>query len=122
VVDLTSEFSDARLMRESRGIVAEYLCLPTLDAWVSEEEAFRAALDRVAAADGPVYIHCAQGHGRSGTFAAALLLRRGIARDVDDAVRMLRARRPGVRLNRRQRKFLQQLTERDARAAVSSNP
>jgi hypothetical protein len=35
---------------------------------------------------GRLYIHCAQGHGKTGLLAAALLLRRGIAEDAADAV------------------------------------
>jgi protein-tyrosine phosphatase len=47
---------------------------------------------------GPVYVHCAQGHGRSATFAAAWLLAAGSAKDARDAVEKLRSKRPLVRL------------------------
>lgn len=106
VVDLTAEFWEPAAVRRGR----EYLCVPTLDATASNEAAFRTALDRVAAAEGPVYIHCAQGFGRSAALAAALLVRRGDARDVDEAEAMLAAARPGVRLYPGQRELVRRVT------------
>ena len=55
---------------------------------------------------GPVYVHCALGHGRSALIAAAVLLRRGIVSDVGAAESHLRERRPGVRLKGGQRRLL----------------
>src|SRR5947207_1355977 len=75
VVDLTSEFADPRAVRMARD---SYLCVPTLDACAPDATAAREALERIDASDKPVYIHCAQGHGRTGSFAAALLIRRGL--------------------------------------------
>jgi protein-tyrosine phosphatase len=106
VVDFTAEFWEPAGVRKDR----RYLCVPTLDSTASDEGAFRAALDCVAASDGPVYIHCAQGFGRSAALAAALLIRRGAARDADEAVAMLAKARPGVRLTRRQRDLVRRVT------------
>jgi protein-tyrosine phosphatase len=91
--------------------VCEYLCVPTLDALTPSDSIARQAIDRIARSDGPVYIHCAQGHGRSAAFAAAVLIRRGLARDVEEAERLLVTKRPGVRLNRRQREFVRRVTQ-----------
>ena len=110
VVDLTAEFWEPAGVRTGR----RYLCVPTLDSTASDEAAFRDALDCVAAADGPVYIHCAQGFGRSAALAAALLVRRGAARDVDEAVAMLAKARPGVRLTRRQRELARRAVAPDS--------
>jgi atypical dual specificity phosphatase len=49
--------------------------------------------DGVLAGGGAVAIHCAGGLGRTGTVAAAWLVRRG--RSADDAIREVRRRRPG---------------------------
>jgi protein-tyrosine phosphatase len=102
VVDLTAEFPAPSGIRSGR----DYLALPTLDGIAPDEDSFRAALARVAACPGPVYIHCAQGHGRSALLAAAVLLRRGLAGDVRQAEAMLRQARPGVRLKPGQRRLL----------------
>jgi len=106
VVDLTAEFWEPAAVRDGR----KYLCVPTLDARAPDERLFLQALDYVAAADGPVYIHCAQGFGRSAALAAALLVRRGLARDANEAEAMLKAARPGVRLTACQREVVRRVT------------
>jgi protein-tyrosine phosphatase len=48
---------------------------------------------------GTIYIHCAQGHGRTGMFAAAVLLSSGQAATPEEALRLVTSARPGVRLS-----------------------
>lgn len=110
VVDLTAEFM------ASRGVITgrTYLCLPMLDGTCGDEALCAIVLDRLATSADTVYIHCAQGYGRSAMFAAALLVRRGAAEDFAAAEQMLRKIRPGVRLNRRQRAFGEGLCAKDA--------
>jgi protein-tyrosine phosphatase len=55
------------------------------------------------AAGRPVLVHCAHGHGRSATVLCAILIAEGQARGIGDAEAMLKAERPRVRLNYRQR-------------------
>jgi protein-tyrosine phosphatase len=105
VVDLTAEMPPARGVRVGR----EYVALPTLDAYVPADAPFLALLDRLASHPGPIYLHCAAGHGRSATLAAALLLRRGLASDARQAEAMLRQARRRVGLTPAQRRFLQRL-------------
>jgi protein-tyrosine phosphatase len=105
VVDLTAEFFAARGVRAGR----DSLVLPTLDATAPDETRFRAVLMRLAEHPGPVYIHCAAGHGRSALLAAALLLLRGLAADERQAESQLRQARPGVRLGPAQRRLLRRL-------------
>lgn len=100
VVDLTGEFRELAGIRAGR----TYLCLPTLDAMAPDLDDLRRAVAEVANWPGGVYVHCASGHGRTGMFAVALLLARGLAPDVPAAVAMLRAARPRVRLNAAQRR------------------
>ena len=49
-----------------------------------------------------VLVHCAHGHGRSATLLGAILIADGVVQSVDDAVALMKAQRPRVRLNRRQ--------------------
>ena len=101
VVDLTAEFGKAP------GVAGhEYVCLPTLDGLSPGAVEVEAVLGKIEACGGPVYVHCALGHGRSALVAAAVLLRRGIVEDVRAAELHLRERRPGVRLKRGQRQLL----------------
>jgi hypothetical protein len=99
-VDLTAEFSEPASIRAS----AAYRSFPILDGGVPPP----GALPRLLAGLGPgrIYLHCAQGHGRTGLVAAALLLARGEAGSVEEALGRLRSVRPGIRLNRRQEAFL----------------
>jgi protein-tyrosine phosphatase len=54
-------------------------------------------------------IHCAQGHGRTGLVASAVLLVSGKAQTAADAIAMVQSVRPGVDLNREQRFVLERL-------------
>jgi protein-tyrosine phosphatase len=106
VVDLTAEFWEPADVRIGR----RYICLPTLDATCSDEREFRQVLDHIAATKETVFIHCAQGLGRSASLAAALLIQKGLASDVADAERRLAASRPGVRLTPCQRRLVECVT------------
>jgi protein-tyrosine phosphatase len=105
VVDVTAEFAVPRWLRGRY----RYLCLPTLDTFAPDEAALVALVGHVAASAEPVYVHCAQGHGRSAVVVAAVLLARGLARDAAEAETLLRTARPGVRLKASQRRLLERL-------------
>jgi len=101
VVDLCAELPAARGVAGGRG----YLAIPTLDATSPTPDQIARAVDSMLAAGGAVFIHCAFGHGRSATVAAALLVRRGDA-TLDDVEAVLRAQRPRIGLNAHQRRAL----------------
>lgn len=103
VIDLTAEFGVARRVRSGG---RDYLCWPTLDGHVCDDRTFVEAARRIAALEGGVYIHCAQGHGRSAALAAAVLILRGLANDLNEAQRMLVAARPKIALKASQRRLL----------------
>jgi protein-tyrosine phosphatase len=114
VVDLTAEFPAPRGVRAGR----TWLCVPTLDALAPDEQALRALVDQAAAWPGPVYIHCALGHGRSALAAAAVLIARGLAADARQAEAVVRRARPGVRLNKVQRRLLERITAKAPRGPL----
>ncbi len=96
-VDLTAEYSEPRAI----GRKTSYLSFPILDAAAPTAEALLVAVSRLRA--GRTYIHCAQGHGRTGLFALAVLLNSGAAKSLEEGLQMLRVVRQGIRLNREQR-------------------
>lgn len=67
---------------------------------------------KVARWQGGVYIHCASGHGRSATVAAAVLMVRGLAADAKAAENLMKRVRPGIRLSLGQRRLLGRVHER----------
>jgi len=101
VVDMTAELAAPAGLPEA----VRYRCLPTLDGHAPRYEELRDLVAEMAVFDGPIYVHCAAGHGRSATAAAALLLVRGAVADLPGAVALMRRSRPGVRLVRRQRRL-----------------
>jgi hypothetical protein len=106
-VDLTAEFW------EPRAIVNKYnyVSLPILDGEVPSLEQINASLALLK--DGKTYIHCGQGHGRTGLFAAMLLLKQGIVLTPDEAIALLKSRRPKLTLTAKQKQFLRAVTEHD---------
>ncbi len=100
-IDLTTEMEDAAAIRNSKN----YICLPILDAGVPCHHALQAAISKMK--PGTTYVHCAQGHGRSGLFALALLVESRAIKSFDEGMALLHARRPGIQLNKAQKKFIE---------------
>ena len=105
-VDLTAEFVEPRAIRQSPA----YRCIPLLDGSAPSPDTLHQALNSLR--PGRTFVHCAQGHGRTGLFALALLLTSGAARSIEDGLQMLRAARPGIRLNREQQQCIQAFGKR----------
>lgn len=99
-VDLTAEFSEPAAIRGSQA----YHCFPILDGAAPTSSALRQSVSRLR--PGRTFIHCAQGHGRTGLFALAVLLKSGAITDVEEGQRILTAARPAIRLNGEQRKCI----------------
>jgi protein-tyrosine phosphatase len=106
VVDLCAEFPVAPGITRGRA----YITIPTLDATAPTPEQIVIAVEAVLAANGPAFIHCAHGHGRSATVAAAVLIRRGQA-TLDDVEAKMKALRPRIGLNATQRAALAKAVE-----------
>ena len=100
VVDLCAEFPVSRAVGDRT-----YLTIPTLDATSPTPEQLVRAVDDILATGGDAFIHCAFGHGRSATVAAAVLVRRGDA-TLDTVEAMMKAARPRIGLNGIQRAAL----------------
>jgi len=97
-VDLTAEFRAPAAARAA----PNYLSLPILDGGAPTLGDLRATLRKLQ--PGRTYVHCAQGRGRAALFATAWLLDSEVAATVPDALVLLKAARPGIHLNRRQRR------------------
>ncbi len=96
VLDLTAEHGEAAPFRQSR-----YRNVPVLDLILPTVDDLRAAVDFYLAerTNGPVYVHCAQGLGRSAVVAGACLVALEPDRSFDDVRDTIVAVRPRVRLH-----------------------
>lgn len=99
VVDLTCELEEPPAMSAAPA----YLNVPTLDGTPPDGDALVSLVEHLGRVSGTAYVHCAEGHGRAGTVAVALLLARGLADDVDEAIALAKRLRPGIRLRPAQR-------------------
>ena len=83
--------------------------MPILDATAPSPRQFQAAVDWAVArqAEGKrMLIHCAQGHGRSATITAAILVRVGRAKTAGEALMIVSEARPSAKPSRSQREAL----------------
>ena len=101
VVDLTCEFDEPRRVR-----AVDYHSMQILDGFVPTIQQLQSWVAKVAEFEGTVYIHCAEGHGRTGLFATALLVQLGQYSCTTEALKFVQSRRPRVRLSSRQHKSL----------------
>jgi protein-tyrosine phosphatase len=108
VLDMTAEFVEPLEVRSGR----KYLCVPTLDGAAPDVERLAQALAEVLPFQGSVYVHCAAGYGRSAMAMAVLLVGRGIARDLDHAIDLMRRERARVRLRTTQRRSAERVLAR----------
>lgn len=111
VLDLTSEFSEPPALRELC-----YRCIPLLDTRAPSLEQLQdgAAWIQAQSTRGPVYVHCALGHGRSATFVAAYLLRSRQAWTAEEAIEKIQRLRPRIGLHPEQTAVLRQLAAEEA--------
>lgn len=103
VVDVAAEFA------EPSSVLAKvaYRSFPILNYAAPTPEALRQVAAHLRDHSGGIYIHCAQGHGRSATVAAALLLARGQAATPGEAVALVVKARPKVHLEPSQQAALE---------------
>jgi protein-tyrosine phosphatase len=103
VIDLTAEFPETAALR-GQG----YRCLPILDAHALDVERLAEAAYRIGRSTKSVFVHCAQGHGRTGMFAAIVLMARDPALTIEGALAKLQEKRPGIGISRVQRQSVEQ--------------
>ena len=103
VLDLTAEFPEPRGIRD----VPSYLCSPIMDAGVPTWSQLHSILSFLhEERHGGILIHCAQGHGRTATVAAAFLIASGRCNTVEAAIEHTTKCRPKAHMNKQQRRFL----------------
>lgn len=115
VLNLCWEFPQVSGMEREPGIATAHVLI--LDGSPPTAQQFRQAVtwaEQWRTEGRCARVHCAQGHGRTATIAAAILLKCGLTSDVDEALATIRAARPGARPSRREREALARFASRDA--------
>lgn len=107
IIDLTAEFREPRNLMAGRN----YKSFPILDASTPDAESLRRFIDDLPTEGN--YIHCAQGHGRTGLFTIAFLIMKGFYSSIEQAKMATQKTRPRLRLNRDQGRFLAELFPSD---------
>ncbi|XP_051121839.1 uncharacterized protein LOC127245148 [Andrographis paniculata] len=109
IVDCTCE-----LPRKEEVVGSAYLCVPTWDTRAPLPSEIESAVKwacRKRAQNTPVFIHCAYGHGRSVAVMCAVLVELGLADDWKSAEKLIRQKRPYIRMNALHRKALEEWSE-----------
>ncbi len=95
-IDLTAEFQAPLVIRQSPA----YRSFPILDGSVPSPELLQQFVASLR--PGQMFIHCAQGHGRTGLVALAILLYHGEVSSVKEGLQKLMICRPRIGLNQEQ--------------------
>ncbi len=110
-VDLTAEFEDPPNARQLPG----YVNFAILDGSIPHPGPLQEVLDVLK--PGRTFVHCAQGHGRTGLFAIILLFHRGTVKTYEEGLDLITKARPGVSLNRDQERFVRHYIAADGKNA-----
>ena len=93
--------------------VEAYLWLPTEDRTPPSPDQLAmgiALVEQAATLHKKIYVHCKNGHGRAPTLVAAYFIARG--KKLDEAIALLKARRPPVHLQDSQIESLKKVADR----------
>jgi protein-tyrosine phosphatase len=109
VIDCTAEFPADRESRQT----LRWLSVPVWDGCAPTKEDFLRACNFVEQIPTlPVYVSCANGHGRSVTLVVALLIARRHFQTAQEAVESIKRSRPLASLNVEQWRFLEEASQR----------
>lgn len=93
LVDLTAELD------EQIPSNADLFAFPILDGAPAPPAVLKEMARKIASSPMPIYLHCAQGHGRTSMVAAAVLIELGVVQSVPEALERIRMVRPGAKPN-----------------------
>lgn len=113
VIDCTCELPRSPAVSDDA-----YLCLATWDTRAPKLTQIEMAVlwaSNMRAQKKPIYVHCAFGHGRSVCVMCAVLVTLGVAEDWKAAEKLVKEKRPKIRMNALHRKLLEEWSKgRDA--------
>lgn len=103
IVDLTAEFP------RSADSTQKYICVPALDVCLPEPgDLLKAVYACMRTKSRYVYVHCANGHGRSALFVALIMMIEGAAKTPQEAGAYMRRNRPNIKWQPAQEEVMMQ--------------
>lgn len=102
VIDVTGEFPGIQEIQFNR----TYLCCRGMDMQLPSKEDLATIAIEASKLEGEIYIHCANGHGRSASLAALIMVLRGNVTNVEEAFTVMQKARPKVYIHSEQMKVL----------------
>lgn len=123
VIDMTCEWSEPEALRN----VDHYICVPVVDTTRPTVEQTSFAARRAVAFlrdhnAGSVYVHCANGYGRSAVIVAAVLLLDGTCKTPAEAKELVvQARTVASLRERRQKSVCETMTHMEILQAIADN-
>ena len=100
IVDLAAEFPAPKRVKDN----FHYFSFPMLDAAALNTEMMLNLLTALKGNNSNLYIHCDQGHGRSATVVAVVLVLKGFADSLVNAEQIIKSKRPKVNIHKEQMK------------------
>lgn len=104
IIDLTSEFPKIDSTKS-------YINIPLLDGINpprSIVKSVKQVAEKIKKEKLKIYIHCAQGHGRTATFTSLLLVELGLAENPLGGYEKVREARPKAKVSSSQKRFLEE--------------
>ena len=107
VIDLTCEFNeDKRIVKNY-----DYRCFPILDCCPAEQQPLIDFLQSVALCDKKMFVHCAQGHGRTSMIVCILLVLQKKASSPQEAMQQIKEKRPRANMTKQQWQLVERCCE-----------
>ncbi|MDX1959640.1 MAG: dual specificity protein phosphatase family protein [Leptospiraceae bacterium] len=102
VVDLTAELNeDYDIVRNKN-----YILFPILDGSIPDINDFYLLIKKITNLQNNIYIHCAEGHGRTAIVAIVLYLLKNKELSINDGISFVKSKREKISLNETQKEFL----------------
>jgi hypothetical protein len=104
VIDLTSEFNEDSNILKNR----KYILFPILDGSIPDIDDFYLFIKEISKIQSNIYIHCAEGHGRTALVGIVLYLIKNKKCSFEDGLTFIKSKRDNIRLNNTQEEFLKE--------------
>ncbi|MCB1176860.1 MAG: dual specificity protein phosphatase family protein, partial [Leptospiraceae bacterium] len=105
IIDLTAELEEDPEISKGK----DYICFPILDASIPGKKEFNELLNKILELDSIIFIHCAEGSGRTGMVAVGLCYKKFGFSSFEEALEFATSKREKIKLNKTQKNFMEEV-------------